>query len=327
MLRNRAKKMQDFHAKVYPLVIRYITTGYDRPVFLISSSAKWQRQVIKEIAIQIAGVINSEKEIERLNIVIEDFGVVKEVETMLKDKRWWIVSAGVNEATELHLKQFVPIIKQHLYTEEYDLRRSVVRALCEMGESIEVLNYMVIHENELPHKVIVHIGDMLVSTGSDDPTLIDYIVQHFHQVSPELQGVFLEIIGKRKAMNQLPLLTTLLRREEKEIRLKAMRAIGDIGMILEPEAIFDFLFSSSWEERVLAIYVIQSCKLEQAIPELVNHSIQDKNWWVRVRAAETLYAFGEKGRKELKDVADTHEDIFAKDIANKVLQEKHLRGS
>ncbi|WP_175428241.1 HEAT repeat domain-containing protein [Bacillus solimangrovi] len=284
------------------------------------SSVKWKRDIVKQIVLDIVDVINSDEELKRLNEVANYIGIIDEIDTMLQDKRWWIVAGGILKAGRMQQKKFIPIIKECMYADKFDLVHLSAKALCQMGESTHVVDYLIKNEQHLSKKVIVNLGDMLSHKTTDDKQ-VKCIVENFNNVSPKLQSLFIEVLGKRKVASQLPLITSLLNDENKELRLKALRSIGNIGITLVDESVFKLLSSDDWQERVLAIFVIRNCKLERAIPILVEESLQDMNWWVRVRSAQALASFGELGHKKLEWASQFHEDAYARDIAKKTLQE------
>ncbi|WP_078410073.1 HEAT repeat domain-containing protein [Priestia abyssalis] len=324
-LNYHSKRSDTYYHSILLNMTAYVTSDSGQAAGLLAVDALWKKRVIKSTILEIAEVIDSDEARERLITIADANGMVQEVEEMIEDQRWWIAAEGISIAGKLHLVQFTPSIKQHLYAKEFDLLYLSAKALCQMGRSQYIVDYLLENDQRLPQKAVVHLGDIM-TRGTNATDDLDYIVSKFKQASPRLQELFIEIIGKKKAARYLPLITFSLHSPSNEIRLQALRAIGNIGIYLVEEPILASLLSEQWQERVLAVYVVHKCKMERGIPMLENHSLKDPNWWVRLRAAQALYDLGTGGKSRLKWASEHHEDKYARDIANKVLQEKNLRG-
>jgi hypothetical protein len=324
-LNYHSKRTDAYYNRILPDMTAYVASGRGQADRLFAVDVSWKRQVIKSTILEIAEVIDSDEAWERLIAIADKNGIIREVEEMIGDQRWWMAAEGISIAGKLHLLQFTPSIKHHLYGKEFDLLYLSAKALCQMNRSSYVVDYLMEHDHQLPQKAIAHLGD-IINRGTNAADDLDYIVSKFEQASPRLQELFIEIIGKKKAARYLPLITFSLRSPSTELRLQALRAIGNIGIYLVEEPVLASLLSEQWQERVLAVYVVHKCKIERGISLLETHSLKDPNWWVRLRAAQALHDLGAGGKSRLTWASEHHEDQYARDIARKVLQEKSLRG-
>lgn len=142
---------------------------------------------------------------------------------------------------------------------------------------------------------------------------LDKLVEEFQQLSTRLQCLLIETIEKRQLIKHHQFLLILIENEDEEVKIRALKAIANTGIPIEPELIKDFLQSSSWTTRMMATKVVGMQRLETCKPQLIT-LLSDREYSVRAEAAKAILRFKD-GLAILTNVTKESTDIFAKDMA------------
>jgi hypothetical protein len=86
-------------------------------------------------------------------------------------------------------------------------------------------------------------------------------------------------------------------------------------------AIRQYIDCPRWHVRMHAATALGRLGLEEDIPVLIS-CLQDREWWVRYRAAQALAAMPFVSIKELQNIYETQQDRYAKDILQQVISER-----
>lgn len=142
---------------------------------------------------------------------------------------------------------------------------------------------------------------------------LDKLVEEFQQLSTRLQCLLIETIEKRQLIKHHQFLLMLIENEDEEVKIRALKAIANTGIPIEPELIKDFLQSSSWTTRMMATKVVGMQRLETCKPQLIT-LLSDREYSVRAEAAKAILRFKD-GLAILTNVTKESTDLFAKDMA------------
>jgi len=141
----------------------------------------------------------------------------------------------------------------------------------------------------------------------------DQFILGFHKARPDLQFAILDVIGVKREVRFLPFLESIFQTYKGEARLRALKAIGSIGYVGNLGPYRPLAYSEKWEERMMAARLIGAMKAKEGIGDLI-HLLHDRSWWVRSQAGQALAKFPE-GKTILQEIAETTEDLFARDMA------------
>lgn len=111
--------------------------------------------------------------------------------------------------------------------------------------------------------------------------------------------------------------TADIRSSNMELRLSAMRYCSLAQKNDAIPLLISLLSDPQWEVRAASNRLLGDLHASQAISEIAN-GLKDKNWWVRVNAANTLKGFGETGLQIL-NAQDPVQDKYAYETAMHVL--------
>jgi len=310
------RKKESYRILILPLITRYITHDEEKLSRMLFSSTNWKRKVILNVLYDISKKVTSASENNRIQNLCHILGYTKELEKNLKHKKRWIASDALQKAGVLKLNELAPVIKNILYSNDNNLWLLSARSLTNMNESKDLIYFLIEKGHVIPSWSAIRIGEMLLRVNSHDT---DTIIKYFFKASPLVQRVFIDVLGSQRTLKALPLIEHCLYAKDGELRIKALKAIGDIGITTKEYELILFLQKNHWVEQIAAIYAIKSCRIWMAIPQL-KKLLSHENWWVRLRAAQALKSFGEKGKRELELVKINDLDPFARDMATKVLE-------
>ncbi|WP_308636235.1 HEAT repeat domain-containing protein [Paenibacillus silvisoli] len=158
----------------------------------------------------------------------------------------------------------------------------------------------------------------LIAMMSDEQlaTLLDY----FDRLPDVLQYCLIDMISIMNKYGHLDFLERHLfntEYEHKELRIKLLKAIAQLGYTEQPERYVPFAESESWEERAQAAKLFGALKRPELVAPL-SRLVQDSAWWVRYQAAQALLGMKE-GKQVLKHIAEFDDDRFARDMAKDTL--------
>ncbi|MFC0188645.1 HEAT repeat domain-containing protein [Fictibacillus aquaticus] len=136
---------------------------------------------------------------------------------------------------------------------------------------------------------------------------------HFADYPLNLQLGLIDMIGIRKDLDNLFFLEQLLTSSTFEIRIRAMKAIGEISYLSDTSSLQQFARSPQWEERMMAAKVIGKTRIHGGL-DMLDELIEDTSWLVRSQSAQSYLSYSE-GKDRLRQVSTLSKDPFARDMA------------
>lgn len=149
------------------------------------------------------------------------------------------------------------------------------------------------------------------------PELIDNLTDKIGDLPKTCRYSLIETMGLKRDIEYLPHLEVQLKQEDVEIRLRSLRAIYEIGVIINPETYLPFVKSPIWEERLMIAKLFQLLPLSYTLPHL-QILLEDESWWVRSQAARTMMN-DKNGRESLEEYIENSSDRYAIDMAYEAL--------
>lgn len=134
--------------------------------------------------------------------------------------------------------------------------------------------------------------------------------------------VAIAVLGMQKDSRAIPTIKEMLNKSPLEVRIQCAKALGAIADKQATETLCSAMKDDSWELRSACANALGILKDGSAI-ESLGLSLGDKNWWVRLNSANALYSIGGAGIEALK-LSLKHEDKFARDVSQLVLNEKGI---
>jgi HEAT repeat protein len=121
------------------------------------------------------------------------------------------------------------------------------------------------------------------------------------------------LLGDLQLFEQRCLIERLLQSGDSEEKLRALKAVSDMSLPVQPDLLASFLHSPNWLERMMVLKVIGSLRAE-IYQDDAKKLLGDKEYSVRLEAARALLSF-KNGKQLLEEVIQFSEDLFARDMA------------
>lgn len=162
------------------------------------------------------------------------------------------------------------------------------------------------------------IEEALVLLADNSRPIIYYFTRP--NMNPIIAQAALNAIGYFANMEWAEWCVPWLSSYDPEIKSSALKALAKIKYVPEYAyaEVFKCLKDDNWFVRNQAVNAsigIMSHKVNSYLAE----AISDEAWWVRYNAAAILTQNGRQGRKFLEDIAQNHNDPYARDIAKHFL--------
>lgn len=140
-----------------------------------------------------------------------------------------------------------------------------------------------------------------------------------YQLYPDrLKLAIIDMIGIQKKLDYVSFLEGQLGDESFEIRIRSMKAIGEVGFLSDSSVVERFAQSSQWEERLMAAKVIGKTRVQSGL-DILETLIRDSSWMVRAQAAKAFLSYTD-GLERLYDIRFTSDDPFARDMASEWIE-------
>lgn len=141
----------------------------------------------------------------------------------------------------------------------------------------------------------------------------DQFLLGYHSCGQELKFALLDLAGITKELKYVHFLESVYSVSSGEERVRSLKALAAIGHVRTLESFLPLFESVNWEERMLMARLAGKLKADKTLPTLIQ-LLQDKSWWVRSQAAQSIMMFP-AGKNLLQDVVASSEDAFARDMA------------
>ena len=276
------------------------------------------RKFIEELLLQQAAQLKGEDR-RNMTAVLEKLGHVKSEMRALRSRRWWRrLEAAINLGT-MQSQYAVSALIEAVRDPSEDVRLAAVRALGQLNEprGLQLLLDAMEQEGRWTGSSIV---EVLVGMGSHIAPEIVPRLESTTNINARL--LYVQLCGLLRITEALGSLLLLLGDPDRETRISAARALGQIGDISAVESLITSLGDKSWEVGAEAARALGSLGDKQAVQKL-KQVLSDENWWVRHNAANSLYQLGEEGIDALRDASCSDEGA-PRAVAAQVLAERAL---
>ncbi|MFK9094114.1 HEAT repeat domain-containing protein [Bacillus salipaludis] len=302
--RNR-KKIENYKENYNPLIYRMLTEHiYSRK---LTPETSLQQKAFEELLSRYLKVLESAEEIERLAELAALY-LTEYYRKRLKSLKW---STRMN--TLYHIEDFnmisllddvYALTKRKRLSHEELVHILRILSLFQFKPILQLLTtkYQYLAEYDYRH-ILLHLNK----------NQFDQFVLYFHKAELPLQKAVLEVISIKKNLSYLPFVENIISSFSGEIKLRALKAVAQIGYVKNINPYLDLLYSTKWEERLVAAKLVGSLKEEKAMSRLIE-LLHDRTWWVRSQAGQSISQFA-NGKDVLRKVLETSKDAFAKDMA------------
>ncbi|WP_181186092.1 HEAT repeat domain-containing protein [Alkalicoccus urumqiensis] len=301
------KRKEESFQKLLPAVLTFSESEGDAPE--LPKEKKLRREIVEELLDRITAVTLESEARNRL-LGYAGTELAPAYEQILNKGTWAERMNALYYIEDFRLEQAADMaavhIKEHEPKEEEYRQTARVLAVLDHPEAARLLvedtpsSERFIKEmlRRLPAERLLELVEQLDETPEHD----------------RLRQALYVYAGEQGILSLLPYVEAALIRENKETRLRAMRALCYFGHMQDPDRAASFFQSVHWEERMYA------CKLTRALSreswrQEVMERLGDESWWVRSAAAEALRSFSD-GEILLEFARSSHPDRYGRDMAD-----------
>jgi len=311
-------KQDQRNMKIQHYIKEYSDNWYDYLVDagsiekLAGIESEYERMAIDEILTRYAKNISGKNVLNRISIFAE-LHLQDYYRDMLRSKSWSIRMNILNKILDLQLRFLIDDVlnmleREKKYSNEEYFVMYKILSLFKGDDLIDYLLHPKFKLGEFEYKkILFHI----------DQNLLEELVEKFADLPIALQYVVIDIIGIRGYIEHTVFLESLLVRNERELRIRALKSIGQIGHVTNIDNYIPFITSDTWEERLMIVKIIKHLPISQSSSYL-ELLMRDSSWWVRKEAAITLSS-QKDGIEVLKSIIISADDSYATDMAKEVL--------
>ncbi|WP_312475974.1 HEAT repeat domain-containing protein [Neobacillus sp.] len=302
--KNR-QTIENYKKKYNPLIFMIINEGsYSRK---LTPETALQKKAIEELLTQYTKILEGEDEKQRLTELAGMY-LTEYYQKRLNSKKWSTRMNTLYHIEDFNLNQFsndvYMLTKKKQLSHQELLHILRILALFQYEPIVELITKHYRYLSEFEYRYI------LIRLSKQN---FDQFVLNFHKSGFELQKAILNVISIKRELGYLAFLENVFSSYSGEVRLRALKALADIGFVKDSSPYLEFLYSEKWEERMIAAKLIGSLMEEKGIPRLIE-LLHDPTWWVRSQAGQAICQFA-NGYDILRSVLETSKDAFAKDMA------------
>ncbi|WP_036835870.1 HEAT repeat domain-containing protein [Pontibacillus litoralis] len=230
----------------------------------------------------------------------------------LKSVKWSIRMNALFRIFDFHIDRLkdecVKLENKKLSTEEWFQLFKIYAIFDVSGFLSKLANY--------PNSFSEHEYRKLINNVPLDSFVI--LFTHFKELPRACQLSIIDIVGLKRHSDHVPFLEEQIQSEDSEIRIRSLKAVYEIGWMIDLETYKPFVQSPIWEERLMVSKLFSRLPIEQTYPYM-KKLLEDESWWVRSETAHSI-ARVKNGEDKLLEFLQTSNDSYALEMVQEILQ-------
>lgn len=271
---------------------------------------KFEIQAVEELFVTYLNNVFTPAILEKIKLFSNEY-LKQHFLELLRSRKWGDRINAMERIVDFHIDSLVEecekMDEKKLSHEEYFQLLKVVATLKE-EQFVNKLLTLPVQFSEYEYK------KLLISV---EEGVLNDLMNRAEELPDTCRFVLIDSLGIKRNADNLPFLESQLGHRNDEIRIRSLKAIYELGVLINPEKYVHFHTSSIWEERLMLAKLLGNLPISYSLPYL-EVLLQDDSWWVRSQAAETI-GKDKQGAEILQSFIETASDQFAIDIANEVL--------
>ena len=274
----------------------------------------WDRRVILWTLLEQIRFVKGRTQ-ERISAAFEELGFVSEERHKLGDRRWARRVEGAEKLGRMMSRQPLPDLVRLMQDPVPEVRIRAAKALGAIG-GLEAVESLLGALRDTNRWSALRIADILAGLGQ---AAVQPLLREFPRLPSLARVAAIDILGRLRSPEAVPLLTQLLLDADENARARAAHSLGVIGDPRAAPALIRALEDPAWPVRAMAAKAIGMLAGSEGIGAL-EQALADREWWVRSNAADALRQKGELGHRALARLLDGA-DAYAAQKAASMLQE------
>ena len=312
-IRSSYEKRQ--RAQFLPRIQAYLTAENGHfTKYMPGPFGAWDRRVILWTLLEQIRFVKGRTQ-ERISAAFEELGFVSEERHKLSDRRWARRVEGAEKLGRMMSRQPLPDLVRLMQDPVPEVRIRAAKALGAIG-GLEAVESLLGALRDTNRWSALHIADILAGLGQ---AAVQPLLQEFPRLPSLARVAAIDILGRLRSPEAVPLLSQLLLDADENARARAAHSLGLIGDPRAAPALIRALEDPAWPVRAMAAKAIGMLAGSEGIGAL-EQALADREWWVRSNAADALRQKGELGHRALARLLDGT-DAYAAQKAASMLQE------
>jgi HEAT repeat protein len=321
---NRREKQTEQILRKYQDYFTYLQAHLDDEESLRPPAARLKHRELLAIQQKLIELMErlKENQVRKLAQLCDRLGLVEYNRKRLRSKfHWRRIDAAYNLGA-MRAAEAVPELLGLLDKKKFDsslfiVARSIAKCARNRSDLREMTMRMIRH-NRNCHRLV---ADLLKESSAEYlPLLVEFLD------SKDSDLVKIALFGLT-ALNEPGIadkLHDLAGSAEKELRIKAVKALMNSGYALSRSSIARFMEHPDWEIRAAVAKALGQIGSADYI-DLLRKGVTDQHWWVRYNSATSLAMLDEPGFVALCQIASENKDQQIAGMAHCLLQETLMK--
>ncbi|WP_223700484.1 HEAT repeat domain-containing protein [Sutcliffiella deserti] len=307
---SRRISIENYKDELRDKLFQYLYKGDNTLDNLFLNANKYL--AMEELLSNFTDVVDGEEIKGRIEEIAEKYFAGK-YRKALKHRRWSIRMNALYAIKDFRMTSMLPDIfayykKRNLSPAE----ESQILKIFIIFQIPGVVEYMTKRNKPLSEFVY----RSLIGTMSE--TQFENFIIKYEELPNYLQLPILDMIGIKQKREYDSFLIAQLSSISKEIRIRTLKALNELGQPLALEILSPHIIAVAWQERMMAAKLLGNTKDESALVKLAT-LLQDDHFSVRSNAAQAILKI-RSGKEFLWNFYQTTEDRYAKDMAREWLE-------
>jgi HEAT repeat protein len=264
----------------------------------------FDRVVVRRLLLRLALDLRGE-ESHAIAELYRELGLLDDELRALSASRTGRRAAAASNLATLRMPGVQRLLVRALDDPERRVRIALIRALGEIGDQ-QALLALIPRLGERNPTVVRQVEQVLVDRGRE---VVQEIVA-YAATTRRLRGrrAAVEVLGLLRAPAAAVLLLELVHAEDRELRIRSVKAAAAIGDPRFLDAFHELLTDPIWEVRCQAAKGLGALGSPTSVTRL-RAALADNHWWVRFYAAVSLAELGEAGHVALEAATEDTEPL------------------
>jgi HEAT repeat protein len=266
-----------------------------------------QRPIVLELLLRYQRFLRG-SEAARITAYLEGQGYVRSAVRELGARNRWRRARAAALLGRIRSESAVDPLVARLHDESEDVRTVAARSLAAIGhpKAVHALAAALADPSRWTASAVA--ADLVDMGPAAVPTLLE-IAAGADSEQPgarEAAVMAVRVLGEIRDPRAEPVLISLLKNADLNLRARAAAALGSVGGPRTPPALRAALRDPAWQVRAQAAASLGSLG-DRGSVEALSAAIEDKSWWVRCNCADALAKLGEPGAAALRMLAASHD--------------------
>lgn len=295
------KQKEKYHSFIF---MRLMEGNYSRG---LTPRTNLQKIAIEELLNQLTKLLEGEQEKRRLNELAVLY-LADHYRKRLKSRKWSVRMNALYHIEDFKIKslnkEIFNLIEKKKVSQEEIIHTLRILASFQFASIPKLLSDRFDDLSEYEYR------NILIRLDRD---LFEQFLLGFHRFQKQLQNALLDVIAVKKELIYVSFTEKIFFAYSGEVKLRAMKALAELGYVKNIDPFLDLLLSPKWEERMVTAKLFGALKETKSLPKLIE-LMHDNMWWVRSQAGQAIAQFP-NGKEILHNILETSKDPFARDMA------------